>query len=146
MVMTGGADLNTFLVEDHHNTRLILVEAMETLTPVRFVGIATDEPSAKRWLRTHKDLWALAIVDVTLRKGSGLGVLKACQLRSSMQKVVVLTSHVDQKMVDVCRALGADEIFDKNHDIDSLVDYCKVHASYLDFMQQHGLLPPVPAL
>jgi len=139
--MTEGTRLNAFLVEDNEDTRNIVVEAMETLTSVRFVGVATDEASARQWLHDHEDQWHLAIVDLMLLDGSGMGVLKACQSRSPMQKVVVLTGHTDEGIVQRCRDLGADQIFDKNQDIASLVDYCKVHATYLGFMQGHGLVP-----
>lgn len=139
--MTEGTKLNAFLVEDNEDTRNILVEAMETLTPVRFVGAATDELSARQWLQNHQGEWNLAIVDLLLLDGSGMGVLKACRSRSPMQKVVVLTGHTDEGILQRCRDLGADQIFDKSQDISSLVDYCNVHASYLGFMQGHGLVP-----
>ncbi|MES2399818.1 MAG: response regulator [Pseudomonadota bacterium] len=141
--MTEGAKLNTFLVEDNEDTRDIVVEAMETLTSVRFVSVATDEPSARKWLQDHEGQWNLAIVDLMLLDGSGMGVLKACRSRSPMQKVVVLTGHTDEGIVQRCRDLGADQVFDKSTDIASLVDYCKVHATYLGFMQDHGLVTDV---
>ena len=139
--MTEGPGLNAFLVEDNKDTRNVLVEAMETLTSLRFVGVASDEASARKWLLDHEGHWCLGIVDLMLQGGSGLGVLKACQPRSAMQKVVVLTGHVDEGILQRCRDLGADQIFDKSQDIASLVNYCKVHATYLGFMQDHGLMP-----
>jgi hypothetical protein len=42
VVMTDGATLNTFLVEEQTTIRSILVEAMETLTTLRFVGVHHD--------------------------------------------------------------------------------------------------------
>ncbi len=97
-------------------------------------------PSARQWLLAHEGGWDLAIVDLRLEDGSGLGVLKACQSRGSMQKVVVLTGHVEEGLLQRCRDLGADRIFDKSMEIESLVDYCKVHAMYLGFMRDHGLV------
>ncbi len=52
--MTAGATLNAFLVEDDENTRDVVVEAMETLTPSHFIGVATDEASARQWLLAHE--------------------------------------------------------------------------------------------
>ncbi len=138
--MTGGATLNAFLVEDNEETCRVLVEAMEVLTSVRFMGVATDEVSASQWLQARAGEWDLAIVDLILADGNGLGVLKACQQRGPMQKVVVLTGHVDEGILQRCRELGADQVFDKNLDIENLVDYCRVHATYLGFMQDHGIV------
>ncbi|MES2280266.1 MAG: response regulator [Pseudomonadota bacterium] len=138
--MTGTATLNALLVEDNEDTRHVLIEAMEALTPYRFVGIVTDETSARQWLQSHEGEWTLAIVDLRLPDGSGLGVLKACQSRSPMQKVVVLTGFMNSRLLRFCRDLGADEIFDKSLDIENLINYCGLHAAYVGFMQDHGLV------
>lgn len=138
--MTNGATLNAFLVEDNEDTRSVVIEAMETLTSFRFMGVAGNEASARQWLQGHEGEWSLAIVDLILPDGSGLGVLKACQPRSPMQKVVVLSGYINSRIVQHCRDLGADQVFDKNLDIENLVDYCNVHATYVGFMQDHGLL------
>lgn len=144
--MTGTATLNAFLVEDNEDTCHVLVEAVEALTSFRFLGIVSDETSARQWLQSHEGKWNLAIVDLRLPNGSGLGVLKACQSRSPMQKVVVLTGYINSRILRFCRDLGADEIFDKSLDIENLINYCELHAAYVGFMQDHGLVadePPV---
>ncbi len=138
--MTGTATLNAFLVEDNEDTCHVLVEAVEALTSFRFLGIVSDETSARRWLQSHEGKWSLAIVDLRLPNGSGLGVLKACQSRSPMQKVVVLTGYINSRILRFCRDLGADEIFDKSLDIENLINYCELHAAYVGFMQDHGLV------
>ncbi len=138
--MTDTATLNALLVEDHEDTRHVLVEAMEALTSFRFLGIVTDEASARQWLQSHEGAWSLAIIDLVLPDGSGLGVLKACRSRGPLQKVVVLTGYINSKILQHCRDLGADQIFDKSLDIENLVDYCKVHATYVGFMQDHGFV------
>jgi len=50
---------------------------------------------------------------------------------------VVLTSHNQENLMVRCRELGADEVFDKSHDVEKLVRFCQRHADSLD-----GVLPP----
>ena len=130
--------LSTFLVEDKPEIRDTVVEAMEEVAPLKFVGHASSEAAARQWLRTFNDDWQLAIVDLFLSEGSGFGVLRDCQGRKPNQKVVVLTSYCHQNITDRCLQLGADRVFDKSADIEELVAYCKAHADSLDGLA----LPP----
>ncbi|MES2911845.1 MAG: response regulator [Pseudomonadota bacterium] len=132
--------LSTFLVEDRDDIRDTLIDAMEEIAPLRFVGVAASEADAKEWLSANDGNWDLAIVDLFLGIGTGFGVLKEVQARSPRQKVVVLTSYGQQRVLDHCRHLGADEIFDKSQDVEKLVAFCKNHAANLDSMQSMGLI------
>lgn len=104
---------------------------MEEIAPLRFVGLADSEDSARQWLNTHQGDWDLAIVDLFLAQGTGFGVLKNCQYRRPNQKVVVLTSYCQPNLLQRCRELGADEIFDKSREVEKLVDFCKAYAQTL---------------
>jgi len=132
--------IKTFLVEDRLDISSTLIEAMEEFASVRFVGLAEDEAGAKSWLAANDGKWDLAIVDLFLAAGSGLGVLKQCQARSAQQKVVVLTSYAQQNVLQRCRELGADAVFDKSQDVEQLVNFCRLHANQLSSMQQTGLI------
>jgi DNA-binding NarL/FixJ family response regulator len=133
----GSMVISAFLVEDKPDIRRTLVEAMEEIAPLRFVGHADSETGARQWLGAHEADWDLAIVDLFLAEGSGFGVLKDCQRRTARQKVIVLTSHSQENLLARCRELGADEVFDKSHDVEKLVRFCRNHAESLD-----GKLPP----
>lgn len=130
--------LSTFLVEDKPEIRDTVVEAMEEVAPLKFVGHAASEAAARQWLRTFNDDWQLAIVDLFLSEGSGFGVLRDCQGRKPNQKVVVLTSYCHKNITDRCLQLGADRVFDKSADLEELVAYCRAHADSLDGLA----LPP----
>lgn len=130
--------VSTFLVEDKPEIRDTVVQAMEEVAPLKFVGHAASEAAARQWLRTFNDDWQLAIVDLFLAEGSGFGVLRDCQSRKPNQKVVVLTSYCHQNITERCLQLGADRVFDKSADIEELVAFCKAHADSLDGLA----LPP----
>ena len=132
--------LRTFLAEPCLETRRTLVGSMQQVAPIRFVGLANSEEGAHEWLGDKAHDWDLAIIDLQLSQGSGFGVLQEQRNRSSLQKIVVLTSYVNEDIRQRCLQAGADGVFDKTRDIEKLVDFCKVQATYVDFMRNSGLV------
>lgn len=123
-VSRAAVELRTYIVEDNATIRQNLIAALEELAGVRTVGWAESERDACTWLRDHPRDWDMAIVDLFLKQGSGLGVLEACLRRGSNQRVVVLSNYATSEMRARCHALGADAVFDKSKEIDALVAYC----------------------
>lgn len=116
--------LKAFLVEDSPVIRENLVAALEELLPLRVVGTAEDEAGAVSWLGNTANSCDIAIVDIFLRRGSGLGVLRALQQRSAKFDRVVLTNYATEDMRRQCLLLGASHVFDKSGEIDALVAHC----------------------
>lgn len=116
--------MRTFLVEDNHIILEHLVSTLEELAPVEAIGMADSEEEGAAWLTSHAEQWDLAIVDLFLRQGSGLGILAACKLRDERQKVVVLSNYPTSEVRLSCAQLGVDAVFDKSTEIDALVNYC----------------------
>ncbi len=117
--------LKTYIVEDSPLIRENLVATLEELSPVSVVGTADDEHSAVHWLRHCRRDVGLIIVDIFLKSGSGLGVLRAAQGMSGLAcKLVVLSNYATPDMRRKCLGLGADKVFDKSHDIEELLLYC----------------------
>lgn len=116
--------LRTFIVEDNATIRENLIGTLEELASIRALGWAENEADARAWLSDQHGDWDLAIVDLFLRQGSGLGVLEACRARAPRQRVVVLSNYATTDMRKRCSQLGADAVFDKSNEIDALIDYC----------------------
>ncbi len=116
--------LNTFIVEDSPLILHGLVETLEEFTGVRVVGTAGDEAAAVRWLVAADHHCDLMIVDIFLKGGSGLGVLKAVKHSGLMAKRVVLTNYATEDIRRTCAALGADRVFDKSQELEELIAYC----------------------
>jgi two-component system OmpR family response regulator len=116
--------LKTYIVEDNPTIRENLIATLEELANVDAVGTADTENAGKAWLTSHPEQWDLAIVDLFLKQGSGLGVVSACRERTSKQKVVVLSNYATADIRQRCMQLGVDAVFDKSNEIDDLVDYC----------------------
>ena len=116
--------LKAYIVEDNPTIRENLIETLEELAGVVTVGTAETENEGTAWLTENSAEWNLAIVDLFLKQGSGLGVLAACRDRPSRQKVVVLSNYATTDVRRRCEQLGVDAVFDKSNEIDALVDYC----------------------
>jgi DNA-binding NarL/FixJ family response regulator len=116
--------LKTFIVEDSPVIRDNLIAALEEMAPVEVVGTSDNEPAAVNWLTRKINECDLVIVDIFLKSGSGLGVLKAVQDSPSPPKMVVLSNYATSDVKSQCRRLGADRVFDKSRDIDALLYYC----------------------
>lgn len=117
--------LVVFLVEDNALIRDNLIVALEELVDMRVVAWAESEEAAAEWLREHPDGWQLAVIDLFLRDGSGLGVLQACRSRDPRQRAVVLTNYADVDIRAQCLALGADAVFDKSTELDAFLEFCE---------------------
>ncbi len=116
--------LKTYIVEDSPLIRENLIATLEELVPVNVVGTADDESTALTWLAKPSNEFDLVIVDIFLRTGSGLGVLKAAKDMTHRHKTVVLSNFATPDMRRKCLELGADRVFDKSNDIDALIQYC----------------------
>jgi DNA-binding NarL/FixJ family response regulator len=116
--------LKTYIVEDNVTIRENLIGTLEELTCISAIGFAETEAEATRWLAEHGDSWQLAIVDLFLKQGSGLGVLQACMARRPDQKVVVLSNYATADIRKRCAQFGVDAVFDKSNEIDALIDFC----------------------
>jgi DNA-binding NarL/FixJ family response regulator len=117
--------LRTYIVEDSQVIRENLIATLEELVPVEVVGTAEDESSAVQWLTQPGNANVdLVIVDIFLKSGSGLGVLKVANTLPQKHNVVVLSNYATQDIRRKCLELGADKVFDKSNEIDALIQYC----------------------
>jgi two-component system, OmpR family, response regulator len=116
--------LRIYLVEDNAIIRENLAAALAELANTTLCGTADGEKAAVAWLNAHPDDWDLAIVDIFLKEGNGIGVVAAGNARRVDQKLVVLTNYASKGVRDQCLKLGADAVFDKSNDIDTLVEFC----------------------
>ena len=117
--------LRTYIVEDSPVIREDLIGTLEELAPVQVVGWAADEATALQWLAEPAHDAGLVIVDLFLKGGSGLGVLRGSRALQRGLRLVVLSNYATPEMRRQCLALGAERVFDKSADVDSLLGYCR---------------------
>ena len=116
--------IRTFIVEDSPLILDNLVAMLEEMAPVLVVGSAPDESTAMQRLGKLAEDVDLVIIDVFLKQGSGLGVLRSATNAGLSAKRVILTNYATLDMREKCKSLGAHRVFDKSTDLDDLVSYC----------------------
>lgn len=125
-LLTGPSnDLLCFLVEDSPLIRRSLVATLEEMLRIQVVGTAEDEPAALDWMADATHGCDIMIIDIFLKTGNGLGVLKRARQTCPGTKLVVLTNFASAEMRRHCLSLGADRVFDKSSELEDLLDYCE---------------------
>ena len=130
--------LKAYIVEDSPVIRDSLIATLEELVSVKVVGTAEDEAGAVQWMLQSKQPVDLMIIDIFLKSGSGLGVLRAASALPPSVKRVVLSNYATVDMRRKCLALGADRVFDKSNDIDALIAYCSHLSDGADGLAAHA--------
>jgi DNA-binding NarL/FixJ family response regulator len=116
--------LRALIVEDSQVILDNLVATLEELADVEVVGTAADEASALRWMRESPQAFDMMIVDIFLKSGTGLGVLREARDAGLQVRRVVLTNYATPDIRERCRELGADRVFDKSNELEELIAYC----------------------
>lgn len=119
----------TYLAEDSEKIVKSLIEALGEIANVNVAAHSATQAEASRWLESHDGTWHLAIVDLFLEKGTGLGILAGCRNREPYQKIVLLTNYATSEIRKQAMNLGADAVFDKSTELDLLMAYCIEHTA-----------------
>lgn len=121
--------LKVFVIEDNVSLRELMIEALGDIPLLDIVFFADNEVSATNWLSSNDSAWDLAVVDLHLKQGSGVGALSWCTTRRPDQRVVVLSGELTEETRAKCLALGSDAVFDKATDMNDFLDYCRALAA-----------------
>jgi len=121
--------LKTILVEDSETIRNNLIPTLAEMANVHVIAVAESESKAATAFDQHKQVWELAIVDLFLKEGSGLGVVRAQRSRLASQHVLVLTNYSTPEVRRRCLELGADGVFDKSTELEAFFDLCKIYGA-----------------
>ncbi|MFQ3230727.1 response regulator [Reinekea sp.] len=116
--------LKIVLVEDSVLLQEMVTEVIESMPKTELVGVAaTEEAALSTIAKNHPDL---VVVDLQLKEGDGLGVLRALYSQSKKYgdpKKVVFTNNTSKGLKSRCEALGIEGYFDKSYQLDDLTDY-----------------------
>jgi two-component system, OmpR family, response regulator len=115
--------LRVLLVEDHPRIAEELSGTLEELAQATVVGTAQAEDEACRWMDERTQACDVAVIDVFLERGTGLGVLEHIAKYERPPRRVVLTNYATPDMHHRCRELGAEAVFDKSTEIDELIEW-----------------------
>lgn len=109
-----------FVVDDALVVRNLVIECLEEIAGLEVAGFAGSEQTALSWLNGNP--CDVLILDLELRQGTGLGLLKALASSESLSRLVkiVYSNHTDENSRRVASELGASYFFDKMQDTDEL--------------------------
>lgn len=127
-----------FLVEDSPVIHSNLVEAMQESVRVEIVGSAVNEADAVAWLQSSPEACDVALIDIFLQSGNGLGVLKALQSLENAPRRVVLSNHATADVRAACEKLGVDKVFDKSNELEEMLAWLR------RFSQSDRAAPALP--
>lgn len=116
-------EIRVFLVEDLKSTRGLLDELFSSLGSFRLVGAVGTEAEAILWLDENQTGWDLAVIDLVLEQGTGMGLIARAKAAPTAGNVVVFSSYASPGVRKHCLRLGADAVFDKS-DPSGFVRYC----------------------
>lgn len=103
-----------------------LIAMLEEMLAMQVIGYAEDEASALGWVMQAEGPCDIIIIDIFLKSGTGIPVLKQARKRWPKVQLVVLTNFDTPEMRRHCLTLGADRVFDKSRELDDLILYCSM--------------------
>lgn len=134
----------TILIEDSAAIRSSLIPALEEFADVEVIATAETADQGIAALKAHADQWRLAIVDMLLKAGNGLQVLRAGRARRSDQYMIVLTNYATPDIRRKSSECGADAVFDKSTEIDQFLELCRQYSTDQTPQAANGPSAPPP--
>ncbi|MCE4063169.1 response regulator [Pandoraea sputorum] len=113
--------LKVLLIEDSAVIRESLSEALGSSGMLEVTGVAETADDAVRTL--ENDSFDAVIVDIQLRRGSGMDVLSYLHSRGMLEKLmaIVLTNYALATYRKRCQQLGVQHFFDKSLEFDEVI-------------------------
>ena len=114
--------LRVLIVEDSARIRDRLQEALGEIDNTAVAGCAETEAEALALM--SREPWDLVLLDLQLKEGNGLGVLKSRRagLRKLRGKVAVFTNYAFPQYRARALELGADYFFDKAREFHGMLE------------------------
>jgi two-component system OmpR family response regulator len=112
--------MRVFLVEDLPAVRTLVIENLEDIEGLELAGYAETEDAALSWL--HKHDCEVLILDLELKQGNGIGVLKQLAASGSRPGLVkiIYSNHIGPNIRRLAAKFGAAYFFDKSLDTPQL--------------------------
>jgi DNA-binding NarL/FixJ family response regulator len=113
--MSRATPVRVVLVEDSPLLRERLAESLGVPGRIEIVAHADGEAAALERLRAIE--WDALVLDLQLRQGNGIGLLRALQgIRPAGTVIIILTNYAIPRLRERSLALGADHFFEKARD------------------------------
>ena len=105
-----------------------MASALEELADSQIIATADSAAAAVSAVEADSMNWELIVIDLYLREGTGLQVLRAVESRGAHQHAVVLTNFATPEIRKRAFKAGADYVFDKSLELASFLDQCRKYS------------------
>lgn len=110
--------MKVYVVEDSPVVQERLIAILHEIPGVEIVGVADDSATALSAIpRLRPDA---VVLDIRLRSGNGIDVLKGIRNRCNGMTKIVLTNYASSAIRDRCLTAGADYFLDKSTEFDQI--------------------------
>ncbi|MBK8945988.1 MAG: response regulator transcription factor [Ignavibacteriae bacterium] len=116
--------MTILIVDDSTNIRKALVKSLNSLVP-QVKKIIQKEDIDDAIATIEKEKPDIMILDLMLKSGTGLDLLKAIKLKENRPMTILYSNFLDSQYKSSAKKLGVEEYFDKSDDIFKLVDIIK---------------------
>jgi DNA-binding NarL/FixJ family response regulator len=120
--------LPVILAEDSPAIRNNLIPALAEVANAEVIAVAETAAEAIAAVEVHAATWRLLILDLFLKQGHGLDVLRATAKTRPDQRIFLVTNFATPDIRRRALEVGADAVFDKSTEIDQLFAACQVLA------------------
>jgi DNA-binding NarL/FixJ family response regulator len=112
------------LVEDLPQMQGVVLDLLATVGNFQLVKAVSNEAEANLWLDENAGGWDLAVIDLILEQGTGMGVVARAAALPERGKLVVFSDYASEGIRKHCLRLGADAAFQKGPDLKPFLEYC----------------------
>jgi DNA-binding NarL/FixJ family response regulator len=116
--------IRVFLVEDVKHMQGVLSDLLQVVGDFHIVASKPTEAEANYWMAENPGAWDVALVDLILEQGTGMGVVSRAKKLAPRTKVLVLSDYATPGIRQHCINLGADAVFQKSQDMQAFMAYC----------------------
>ena len=106
--------LPTILIEDSQTILEILIPALDEIADAQVMAVEGTAAAGVAAMTAYADSWRLVVVDLFLKEGSGLDVVRAGQARRDDQHILLVTNFATPEIRRRAIEAGADAVFDKS--------------------------------
>ncbi len=112
--------MKVLIADDSPPIQDLLHDMLAEIEGLEFVGKTDDALAVVEQVR--RDRPDVVLLDIRLRRGSGLGALRTIKKEKSAPVVIVLSALSSPDYREACAKLGADWFFDKTTQLGQMVE------------------------
>lgn len=112
--------MKIFLVEDSPIVQQRLVAMLSDIDQAEIVGVADNDADAITGILCLQP--DAAVLDIRLRSGNGIDVLREIQRQGSSSLKIMLSNYTNQAFKKQCLEIGANYFFDKANEFERVTE------------------------